>query len=70
MRDERCEMRGGDKTDGNGQAKVLIFNMFFYLSEQCSKPRACRGAESCEHERGYIRGIPLMPDFFAYFLFW
>jgi hypothetical protein len=21
-------------------------------------------------KRGYIRGIPLMPAFFAYFLFW
>jgi len=36
---------------------------------EAARPKG-ESAESCEHERGYIRGIPLMPDFFAYFLFW
>jgi len=36
---------------------------------EAARPKG-ESAEFCELERGYIRGISLMPDFFAYFLFW
>jgi len=31
---------------------------------EAARPKG-ESAEFCEHERGYIRGIPLMPGFFV-----
>jgi len=51
--------------DGDGQARATIFNMFFYLSEQCLTPP--QAGEFCEH--GVNRGFAPVFAFFDYFLF-